>query len=102
MAAYGALLNGVVMDIFQIIVRGPPGKTQLIINCLRKIIPDFLHKMIKVDCDEYVPASECRILCLKPLIAVPKPCSSVFRIDFLAYDGEVSVKWLGEMPIRCK
>lgn len=54
--------------------------------------------MIKSDCEEYLPMSECRILAVQPRIAVPQPCSSVFRIDFNANGDDISVKWLGELP----
>lgn len=64
-------------------------------------MPEFLHKLIKTESTEYIPISECRILAVRPQIAVPQPCASVFRIDFLASE-ETSVKWLGEIPARRK
>lgn len=62
-------------------------------------MPEFLHKLIKTESSEYIPISECRMLAVRPQIAVPQPCASVFRIEFLANE-DISVKWLGEMPTR--
>lgn len=72
------------------------------IECLRNITPDFVHSLIRVTCGEYVPASECRILSLMPFIAVPQPCASVFRLDFITSESDMSVKWLGEVPNKSK
>lgn len=50
-----------------------------------------------------MPPQECRILCLMQEIAVPQPCSGIFRIDFLSDDQDlVSVKWTGELPTKCE
>lgn len=81
-------------------MRGPQAKTLELIRSLSILIPDYLHKMIRSDCKEYVPASECRLLAVQPSVAVPQPCASVFRIDFMANGDGIAVKWLGEMPSR--
>lgn len=69
-------------------------------KCMRKLIPEYLHKLIKTNGSEYIPSSGCRVLCIGPQVAVPQPCSSVFRIDFVGNEDEISVKWLGELPAK--
>lgn len=60
-----------------------------------------MHTLTRTDSPRYVAPTECKILSLVPEVAVPQPCSTIFRIDFMN-DDLVSVKWTGEMPTKCK
>lgn len=88
------------MTTSQIILRGPHLVTHKLMKCLKKILPDQLHKLFIVNSRKYLPSSECRILSLEPSIAVPQPCAGIFRLDFI---GEsVTKKWLDDVPAKCE
>lgn len=84
----------------QIVIRGKSKKSYAIIKCLKKLIPEALHKLTRCDSRRYVPTNECRILSVTEDAAVPQPCSNIFRIDF---NGDyVTTKWTGDVPSKCK
>lgn len=69
---------------------------------LRKLLPESMHTLTRNDSPRYVPPTECKLLSILPEVAVPQPCSTIFRIDFIENGEAVSVKWTGEMPTKCK
>lgn len=76
-------------------------------KCLKRLLPQSLHKFTRMNGHQYVPASECRILSVVPEVAVPQPSANIFRVDFICLDDSglddhVSVKWPGELPTKRK
>lgn len=61
-----------------------------------------MHILTRTDSPRYIPPTECKILSIVPEVAVPQPCSTIFRIDLIGNDDLVSIKWTGEMPTKCK
>ncbi len=86
----------------KVILRGPTSKTIVLMKSLRKLLPESMHTLTRNDSPRYVPPTECKILSVVPEVAVPQPCSTIFRIDFIENDDSASVKWTGEMPTKCK
>jgi len=84
----------------QVILRGPSSKTIVLMKSLRKLLPESMHTLTRNDSPRYVAPTECKILSVVQEVAVPQPCSTIFRIDFLGNDDLVSVKWTGEMPTK--
>ncbi|KAG4073473.1 hypothetical protein HA402_000697 [Bradysia odoriphaga] len=84
----------------QVILRGPTSKTIILMKSLRKLLPESMHTLIRSDSQRYVPPTECKLLSVVPEVAVPQPCSTIFRVDFIGNDDLVSVKWTGEMPTK--
>lgn len=91
----------------KIIVRGAPERTVLFMMCLKKLLPEPMHNLMRIDAQhQHSISSEYKIISVSNDIAVPMASSSVFRIDFLDkhVNGNdiVSVKWPGELPRKCK
>lgn len=87
----------------KIIVRGAPERTVLFMMCLKKLLPEPMHNLMRIDAQhQHSISSEYKIISVSNDIAVPMASSSVFRIDFLDkhVNGNdiVSVKWPGELP----
>lgn len=85
----------------QIVLRGSQSKTYAYMKCLRKILPEQLHHLTKINSQQYLPSTECRILSVSTDVAVPQPCAGIYRIDFTD-DNTMTVKWLGEVPDKRK
>lgn len=60
-----------------------------------------MHKLTQSECNQYLPATVCRILSVSPNVAVPQPSENIFRVDFVSDSDYVHVKWLGELPNKC-
>ncbi|XP_037934018.1 folliculin-like [Teleopsis dalmanni] len=88
----------------KIIVRGSPERTFNFMLCLRKLLPDKMHNLMRIDAQhQHSISSDYKIISVSNEIPVPIACSSVLRIDYLdkSMDGfEVSVKWPGELPSK--
>ncbi|EDW69639.1 folliculin [Drosophila virilis] len=87
----------------KIIVRGAPERTFRFMVCLKKLLPEPMHNLMRIDAQhQHSISSEYKIISVSNEIAVPIASSSVFRIDFLDkhVNGTdvVSVKWPGELP----
>ncbi|XP_016956175.1 folliculin [Drosophila biarmipes] len=86
----------------KIVVRGDPRKTFRFMVCLKKLLPEPMHNLMRIDAQhQHSISSEYKIISVSNDIAVPMASSSVFRIDFLdkhVNGHEVSVKWPGELP----
>ncbi|XP_037721298.1 folliculin [Drosophila subpulchrella] len=86
----------------KIVVRGDPIKTFQLMVCLKKLLPEPMHNLMRIDAQhQHSISSEYKIISVSNDIAVPMASSSVFRIDFLdkhVNGHEVSVKWPGELP----
>lgn len=86
------------------ILRGPPNITRNFVKNFKKLLPASMHNLVRMDCDKYYPPTECRILSLTLEKAVPQPNNNVFRVDFMSesISRSVTVKWLTELPIKCR
>ncbi|KAL7732229.1 hypothetical protein ACLKA6_018468 [Drosophila palustris] len=87
----------------KIIVRGAPERTVLFMMCLKKLLPEPMHNLMRIDAQhQHSISSEYKIISVSNDIAVPIASGSVFRIDFLDkhVNGNdiVSVKWPSELP----
>ncbi|XP_017009566.2 folliculin [Drosophila takahashii] len=86
----------------KIVVRGDPRKTFRFMVCLKKLLPEPMHNLMRIDAQhQHSISSEYKIISVSNDIAVPMASNSVFRIDFLdkhVNGHEVSVKWPGELP----
>ncbi|XP_017862530.1 PREDICTED: folliculin [Drosophila arizonae] len=87
----------------KIIVRGAPDRTFQFMVCLKKLLPERMHNLIRIDAQhQHSISSEYKIISVSNEIAVPIASSCVLRIDFLDkhINGNdiVSVKWPGELP----
>ncbi|KAH8362820.1 hypothetical protein KR084_001356 [Drosophila pseudotakahashii] len=86
----------------KIVVRGDPRKTFRFMVCLKKLLPEPMHNLMRIDAQhQHSISSEYKIISVSNDIAVPMASGSVFRIDFLdkhVNGHEVSVKWPGELP----
>ncbi|XP_043646979.1 folliculin [Drosophila teissieri] len=86
----------------KIVVRGDPRKTFRFMVCLKKLLPEPMHNLMRIDAQhQHSISSEYKIISVSNDIAVPMASSSVYRIDFLdkhVNGHEVSVKWPGELP----
>ncbi|EDW40418.1 GL25234 [Drosophila persimilis] len=86
----------------KIIVRGAPERTFRFMVCLKKLLPEPMHNLMRIDAQhQHSISSEYKIISVSNDIAVPIASASVFRIDFLdkhVNGHEVSVKWPGELP----
>ncbi|XP_030386418.1 folliculin [Scaptodrosophila lebanonensis] len=86
----------------KIIVRGAPERTFNFMMCLKKLLPEPMHNLMRIDAQhQHSISSEYKIISVSNDIAVPVASSSVFRIDFLdehLNGHDVSVKWQGELP----
>lgn len=90
----------------QIIVRGAPDRTFNFMLCLKKLLPDQMHNLMRIDAQhQHSISSDYKIISVSNDIPVPLASSSVFRIDFVddgLRDNEVVVKWPGALPSKCK
>lgn len=90
----------------KIVVRGDPRKTFRFMVCLKKLLPEPMHNLMRIDAQhQHSISSEYKIISVSNDIAVPMASASVYRIDFLdkhVNGHEVSVKWPGELPRKCK
>lgn len=83
----------------QVIIRGPTGETTRMVKCFKKLLPNYLHRLIHVDAPKYLPPSECRILSISPSITIPQPCNTIFRVNVPRdRDDKITVEWPGEVP----
>ncbi|XP_023033169.1 folliculin isoform X1 [Drosophila willistoni] len=86
----------------KIIVRGSPERTFRFMVCLKKLLPEAMHNLIRIDAQhQHSISSEYKIISVSNDIAVPIASTGVFRIDFLdrhVNGHEVSVKWPAELP----
>ncbi|KAH8380559.1 hypothetical protein KR009_011439 [Drosophila setifemur] len=90
----------------KIVVRGDPRRTFRFMVCLKKLLPEPMHNLMRIDAQhQHSISSEYKIISVSNDIAVPMASASVFRIDFLdkhINGHEVSVKWPGELPRKCE
>ncbi|KAH8250983.1 hypothetical protein KR026_002773 [Drosophila bipectinata] len=86
----------------KIVVRGDPRRTFRFMVCLKKLLPEPMHNLMRIDAQhQHSISSEYKIISVSNDIAVPMASASVFRIDFLdkhINGHEVTVKWPGELP----
>ncbi|KAH8304897.1 hypothetical protein KR018_000200 [Drosophila ironensis] len=86
----------------KIVVRGDPRRTFRFMVCLKKLLPEPMHNLMRIDAQhQHSISSEYKIISVSNDIAVPVASASVFRIDFLdrhINGHEVTVKWPGELP----
>uniref|UniRef100_A0A0A1WE37 Folliculin n=1 Tax=Zeugodacus cucurbitae TaxID=28588 RepID=A0A0A1WE37_ZEUCU len=86
----------------KIIVRGSSDRTLNFMLCLKKLLPEPMHNLMRIDAQhQHSISSDYKIISVSNEIAVPMACSSVYRVDFLddSADGQkVCVKWPGELP----
>lgn len=82
----------------QIVLRGSTTRTFNMMMCLRTLLPEQMHKVTRMNCSQYLSPGEFRIISVPTEVAVPQPSSSIFRIDFVGNEHDISVRWLGEMP----
>ncbi|KAH8240026.1 hypothetical protein KR032_010356 [Drosophila birchii] len=86
----------------KIVVRGDPRKTFRFMVCLKKLLPEPMHNLMRIDAQhQHSISSEYKIISVSNDIAVPMASASVYRIDFLdkhVNGHEVTVKWPGELP----
>lgn len=86
----------------QIILRGPQIKTYKLMKCFRKLIPEAMHKLTKIDCVQYLSPNDNKILSVCFEVPVPQPCAGICRLEFIGESDDLVVKWLGELPSKCK
>ncbi|ALC44500.1 BHD [Drosophila busckii] len=87
----------------KIIVRGAPERTFHFMVCLKKLLPEPMHNLMRIDAQhQHSISSEYKIISVSNDIAVPIASSTVYRVDFLEKhingNDAVSVKWPGELP----
>ncbi|XP_061390407.1 folliculin [Musca vetustissima] len=86
----------------KIIVRGDARRTFYFMMCLKKLLPDQMHSLIRVDAQhQHSISADYKIISISNEIAVPMASSSIFRVDFLPEtdDGcDISIKWPGTVP----
>ncbi|XP_073837537.1 folliculin [Musca autumnalis] len=86
----------------KIIVRGDARRTFYFMMCLKKLLPDQMHTLIRVDAQhQHSISADYKIISISNEIAVPIASASVFRVDFLPEtdDGnDILVKWPGTVP----
>lgn len=94
------------MKTFQIIVRGDARRTFYFMMCLKKLLPDQMHSLIRVDAQhQHSISADYKIISISNEIAVPIASASIFRVDFLPEtdDGnDVLIKWPGTVPNKCE
>ncbi|XP_065362585.1 folliculin [Calliphora vicina] len=87
----------------KIIVRGDPARTFHFMMCLKKLLPEQMHTLIRVDAQhQHSISADYKIISISNEIAVPMASSSVFRIDFLeeSLGNNVCIKWPGSVPTK--
>lgn len=73
--------------------------------CLKKLLPEQMHPLIRVDAQhQHSISADYKIISISNEIAVPMASASVFRIDFLeeSLGNNVCIKWPGSVPTKCK
>ncbi|KAL9902104.1 folliculin [Glossina fuscipes] len=88
----------------KIIVRGDPVKTFPFMMCLKKLLPEAMHNLIRVDAQhQHSIDAGYKIISIADEIAAPMPNSTAYRIDFLdepIKTNQVCIKWLGSIPAK--
>ncbi|XP_067613630.1 folliculin [Eurosta solidaginis] len=89
----------------KIIVRDSSDSTLNFMLCLKKLLPEPMHNLLRIDAQhQHSISSDYKIISVSNEIAVPIASTSVYRVDFLdsSVDGnKVRVKWRGELPTKC-
>ncbi|XP_058461504.1 folliculin [Malaya genurostris] len=86
----------------QIVIRGPLVKGTCLVQNLKKLLPEPMHKLVRSHAESYKAANECRIINLNQDAVAPNPSAGIMRIDLVDdRDDTVAVcVWDGDLPSK--